>query len=74
MKIKFTQLDSCTRDCISFAVQQYAASLRLHLTKERQKYFDISQQIRHGELLIGEYQYNEQEKGGEDETGHSIAD
>ena len=74
MKIKFQQLDSETRDCISFAVQLYAASLHLHLTKERQKYFDISQKIHHGELLICEYQYNELEKGGQDGTGHHIAD
>lgn len=64
MKVKFTQLDNETRECISIAVQQYAASLRLHLTKERQKYFYISQQIHHGELILGEYQYNEQEEGG----------
>lgn len=66
MKIKFTQFDEETRECIAIAVQSYAASLYLHLTKERQEFFDISQQIRHGELILGEYQYNELGKGGEE--------
>ena len=30
----------------------------------------LSAEIMNSEILMGEYQYNEQEKGGEDETGH----
>ena len=70
MKIKFQQLDDKTREGISIAVQHYAASLYPDLIEARKKYFDISQQIRHGELILGEYQYNKQEKGGQDEAGH----
>lgn len=65
MKIKFQQLDKETREGISIAVQHYATYLFTHLVGSRQKYLDISQKIIHGELIIGEYQYNEQEKGGE---------
>lgn len=67
MKIKFQQFDDETRECLAIAVQHYAASLYLDLIEERKKYFDISQQIRHGELLVGEYQYNDQEKGGDEQ-------
>ena len=70
MKIKLTQFDEETRNCISYAVEKYASSLFPYEREERLKYFELSLKIRHGELLIGEYQYNEQEKGGQDEAGH----
>ena len=64
MKIKAAQFDDNTRECIAIAVQHYAASLYPDLVEARKKYFNISTQIRHGELILCEYQYNEQEKGG----------
>lgn len=65
MKIKATQLDEKTREVISNAVQYYVTDLYPDLIEAMKKYFDLSTQIRHGELILCEYQYNEQEKGGE---------
>ncbi len=70
MKIKFTQLDKKTREFIANAIQYYFADLYPQLAEEPRRHNDISRRIRHGELLLGEYQYNELEEGGQDEAGH----
>ena len=70
MKIKFTQLDEETRKIIGVAVLDYANSIRRIDKEASKKYMLHGTRIIHGELVIGEYQYNEQEKGGENEAGH----
>lgn len=64
MKIKATQLDNIIRNTIALAVDDYASTIRRVDEKCSEKYMQIAARIRHGELILCEYQYNEQEKGG----------
>lgn len=61
MKIKIEQLDERTRECVAIALQQYAASIYPDQVKAREKYRNLSSAVRHGELLLCEYQYNGEE-------------
>lgn len=70
MKIKATQLDKETRNAIVKAVDYYACHLRQIQRDGIVNYSQLATSIIHGELILCEYQYNEQEKGGEYETGH----
>lgn len=67
MKIKATQLDKTTLNAIVKALDYYA----LHITQIGKgmsvNYPQLATRIKHGELILCEYQYNEQEKGGEHE-------
>lgn len=64
MKIKIEQLDECTREGVSIALQQYAASIYPEQVEARKKYRDLSSAVRHGELLLCEYIDTDTEKGG----------
>lgn len=66
MKIKIEQLDEHTREGVAIALQHYAASIYPEQVEARKKYRDLSTAIRHGELLLFEYQYPEQQEGGEE--------
>ena len=65
MKIKVTQLDEQTRDTIALALEMYVNYVYELLPNVKKQYKDIGHTIRHGEVLLCEYQYNEQEEGGE---------
>lgn len=70
MKIKLTQLDENTRKIIGVAVLDYAKTIRRIDKEASKKYMLLGTRLIHGELIVGEYQYTEQEKGGQDEAGH----
>lgn len=70
MKIKATQLDKTTRNAIVKAVDYYACHLRQIQRGCNMSYAQLATRIIHGELILCEYQYNQQEKGGQDEAGH----
>lgn len=62
MKIKFRQLNKEERTLIANALLEYTNDhINTHL---------LSAEMMNSEILVGEYQYNEQEKGGQDEAGH----
>lgn len=65
MKIKATQLDKITRDTIASAVTYWCKSIEDFIPVISNEYMDIAQTIKHGELILCEYQYNEQKEGGE---------
>lgn len=66
MKIKIKQLDEHTREGVAIALQHYSASIYPEQVEARKKYRDLATAVRHGELLLCEYQYPEQQKGGEE--------
>lgn len=62
MKIKLRQLNEQERTLIVNALLEYSNDhVNTHL---------LSAEIMNGEVLLGVYQYNEQEKGGEHEDWH----
>lgn len=61
MKIKVTQLTSTQRDLIAWALFNYANELHNNEEEGAEFYAHTATAIRHGELLLCEYQYNEQE-------------
>lgn len=65
MKIKVTQLDQATRSTIAAALRYWARTNEEDFPMLANKYQDMAHSIKHGELILCEYQYNEQEKGGE---------
>lgn len=67
MKIKATQIDNTIRNTIALAVDDYASSIRRVDKECSDKYLQVAARIKHGELILCEYQYNEQEKGGDHE-------
>ena len=64
MKIKATQLDQLDRDRISRACTKWADRNEVFYPGISRYYKDLAQRIKHGELILCEYQYQEQEKGG----------
>lgn len=67
MKIKATQLDLPTRNTVAEALIRWSKSNEDIFPKRARKYLNMAQVIKHGELILCEYQYNEQEKGGNHE-------
>lgn len=65
MKIKVTQMDQATRSTIALALVEYSMVVKETFPLQSKKYNDMAQAVRHGELLLCEYVYPEQEKGGE---------
>lgn len=65
MKIKVKQLDEETRGTIALALELYASYVYELLPNVKKQYINIGQAVRHGELLLCEYVYSEQEEGGE---------
>lgn len=66
MKIKFQQLDDQTRKSIGVAFLDYAENIKRIDKEASRKFMLLGMRIIHGVLILGEYQYNEQEKGGEE--------
>lgn len=56
MKIKVQQLDERTRSTIALICNLYAADMQKIDAEVTEKYSKLAQQIRHGELLLCEYQ------------------
>lgn len=65
MKIKVTQFGAGERSVVSAALEMYASSVLGSFPELKDKYENIGQSIQHGELLLCEYVYPEQEKGGQ---------
>lgn len=66
MKIKVKQLESGERSVITAALDMYVNSVFVLCPELKEKYNNIRQAVRQGELLLCEYQYNEQEEGGDE--------
>ena len=66
MKIKVTQLDETAKTRIYRALISWAYQNEEHYPDATSIYRDMARRIQHGELILCEYQYNEQEKGGND--------
>lgn len=62
MKINVNQLDETTRKTIALAVELYAGKWAKSDPATCDKYFKMSIALRHGELLLCEYQYNGKEE------------
>lgn len=65
MKIKVTQLDDATRSTVALALELYASSVHELCKNTKEKYMNIGQAVRHGEVLLCEYVYTEKEEGGD---------
>lgn len=65
MKIKATQLDKNKRNAIVRALDYYALHINELGRGMTVNYPQLATRINHGELILCEYQYNDQEKGGE---------
>ena len=61
MKIKIEQLDEQTRRTIALAVELYAGKFAKADPATCEKYLKMVIALRHGELLLCEYVYNEKE-------------
>lgn len=62
MKIKVTQLDGPTRSTVAFALDMYARHVSDTYPSQTEKYRNMAHAVRHGELLLCEYQYNGKEE------------
>lgn len=60
------------RNILSDALRVKARNMEGGHCVSAHHYLDLANRIKHGEVLLGDYIYNEQEKGGEDETGYHI--
>lgn len=67
MKIKIEQLDEKTRGTVARAIDDYVSTILFDNPETACKYADIAIKIRHGELLLCEYEYQstEDEEGGD---------
>lgn len=66
MKIKVTQLDGLTRSTIALALDLYARNVHELFPNLKEKYINMAQAVGHGELLLCEYVYPDQEEGGQE--------
>lgn len=66
MKIKTEQIDAVTRNTLALAVELYSHRVMRADKAVGKKYLELSNRIRHGEVLLCEYQYPEQQEGGEE--------
>lgn len=62
MKIKVQQLDEKTRSTLALICNLYAADMQKIDAEVTEKYSKLAQQIRHGELLLCEYQYKSKDE------------
>lgn len=62
MKINVNQLDEKTRSTLALICNLYAADMKNIDASVTEKYSKLAMQIRHGELLLCEYQYNGKEE------------
>lgn len=62
MKINVNQLDEKTRNTIALAIEIYGSKFSEHFPDIQEKYTNMATRIRHGELLLCEYQYNGKEE------------
>ena len=65
MKIDFYQMSKGERNIISDALRVKARNMDGGRSVLAHHYLYLSNRIRHGELLLGEYVYTVQEKGGD---------
>ena len=61
MKINVTQFDEKTRNTIALAIELYSLNVTETFPDLTKKYMNIALAVRHGELLLCEYVYPEQE-------------
>lgn len=64
MKIKVTQLDERARLAIANALLEYYPNITEEINPSQLDTHELSARIAHGEILLCEYVYPEQEKGG----------
>lgn len=62
MKIKVQQLDEKTRCRLALICYLYSEDIKKTDAEATEKYSKLAMQIRHGELLLCEYQYNGKEE------------
>lgn len=62
MKITIEQLDEKTRSTLALICNLYASDMQKIDAEVTEKYSKLAMQIRHGELLLCEYQYNGKEE------------